>query len=38
VKSGLSKTDLISIGAKDVLASRVFTEGRTDVDVENAED
>lgn len=31
-KKKLGKTDLISIEADDVLASRVFTEGRTDAD------
>ena len=36
-KKKLSKNDLISIEAEDVLASRVFTEGRSDEDVD-AED
>ncbi len=35
-KKKLSKFDLITIEAEDVLASRVFTEGSLDADAENA--
>jgi probable Rubsico expression protein CbbX len=37
-KKKLSKTDLITIEADDVLASRVFTEGRTDGDEVDPDD
>ncbi len=35
-KKKLSKIDLITLEAEDVLASRVFTEGRTDADANGA--
>lgn len=37
-KKKLSKTDLISIEADDVLASRVFTEGRSDEEAGDSDD
>jgi hypothetical protein len=37
-KKKLSKADLITIESDDVLASRVFTEGRTDGDEVDPDD